>query len=711
MLRRALLGASLAVTFALAPLPAGCGNDTPDFTVIPFDAGEAGVEGGRSEAGPDFDPTLGGPCSDDAQCDDAVACTFDRCDLTISRCRNVPDDSLCDDGVYCNGKERCVLRQGCAPGPVVTCSDQNVCTIDRCVEADQSCAHDPRDSDGDGDPDDHCQPEADCDDTDPTVSSKRAEICGNLKDDNCNGEVDEVPCAVPEYDTCASAREVTAPSTLVLSTVATAKDYATTCSVPTPAAGHDLVVAITVPAGEGPKDVLVRADTSAPVNQVAVALEATCGDSASEIHCGYASSSRDARAIARSVAAGTTIYGVITTQSESAVDVKIEFLPPTTKPANEDCAAPEVVAVDTPFVARIVDATTDLETACSDRARTGELTYAFDLASPRDVRIFTSTLSGSGSPVVSLRAPTCSDELRCRGSTNPPLFARSLPAGRHVFSVAGTSQIDANVVVRTYDPTPPPPTQSCATAEAVPQNGDFIVDLSQSEDSFPNGCFPGAPAAAYRLDVGGPLDVLAIARFPSGDTGALSLNGEGCTTADRIACVTGSSPVRLLRRNLVAGSYRLIVSGSSGQSAEVAVFTRQAAPPTVVTSDGCLGTQAIPALGGFFTGDTSSATADFNAGCDTGGLPFGGARDQLLRLDLAERRRVLLDMSGSRYQTLLDVRSGTSCPGLELPNACNPGNQTSFLDLVLDQGSYWLQIDGFALAAGEWNLSAFIVPP
>ena len=37
----------------------------------------------------------------------------------------MPDDSLCADPLYCNGRERCVLRLGCAAGAVVTCQDDN----------------------------------------------------------------------------------------------------------------------------------------------------------------------------------------------------------------------------------------------------------------------------------------------------------------------------------------------------------------------------------------------------------------------------------------------------------------------------------------------------------------------------------------------------------------------------------------------------------
>src|SRR5262249_49088344 len=158
-----------------------------------------------------------------------VDCTFDRCDKSLSRCRNTPDDSVCADTSYCNGREKCVLRQGCVPGPVLTCQDDDPCTIDRCLEAQKTCQHLPRDVDGDGDADDHCVGAKDCDDTDPLVSSAAREVCGNFKDDDCDGQVDEPGCAVPHNDDCSDALLVETAGTRVLSTVASKRNYATTC--------------------------------------------------------------------------------------------------------------------------------------------------------------------------------------------------------------------------------------------------------------------------------------------------------------------------------------------------------------------------------------------------------------------------------------------------------------------------------------------------
>jgi hypothetical protein len=698
-------------TLLAGTLHAGCSSDARDLFVVQFDAGAEAEAAAARDAEPEVDPTLGGPCSEDSQCDDLVACTYDACDRTLSRCRNTPDDAQCSDGLFCNGDEVCRLRRGCVAGPVASCQDNSGCTIDVCVEAAKACEHRPRDTDGDGDPDDHCEPRRDCDDTDPTVNSLATEICDNFKDDNCNGTVDEEPCARGANDVCATALDVRAPGNFLLSTLAAKKDYPTTCSVASPDAARDLVVAITVPADGDARDVLVRAETSAPSNEVAVALQRTCGDPIAEIGCGHIDMLPTARAIARDVAPGATVYAIVTSQRESSVDVKVEMPPASRRPENEGCATPWLQAPDVPFEVRLIDAAKDLPSGCDDRARTGELTYAFILAEPKDVRIFASTLSGAGQPVVSLRRPECSAELRCRVGASPPVFARNLGPGKHVFTVAGTAQLDASVLVKTYAPSPPPPDQSCADPPAIAPNTTLVVNLADHEDAIESDCLPGGPNAAYRLFLDAESDVLVVGRFASNDRGAVSLNGPDCTP---IACGnTGSSPVRVSRRNVPLGEYRVVIADERAQNTELLVLVRPTTPPVTVTSDGCDGSPVlIPETGGYFTGDTTEANADFSAGCDAVGQPTGGARDQLLRLDLTARRRVIFDMLGSSMTTLLDLRKGAACPGIEVPDACMIGGaQRSFLDVVLDPGTYWVQVDGYNGQSGPWRLDVRVLPP
>ena len=87
--------------------------------------------------------------------------------------------------------------------------------------------------------------------------------------------------------------------------------------------------------------------------------------------------------------------------------------------------------------------------------------------------------------------------------------------------------------------------------------------------------------------------------------------------------------------------------------------------------------------------------------------------DQILKLVLSAEKRVVLEMAGSAYNTILDVREGSSCPGTEVVDGCTLGygNRPAFLDLTLKAGVYYLQIDGYAGASGPWFLDVRVVDP
>src|SRR5690554_6684504 len=60
----AYAGSAAALAVVLAAAHAGCGpSDSRDYFVIPFDAGAEAGEPADTDAPPDIDPTLGGPCT------------------------------------------------------------------------------------------------------------------------------------------------------------------------------------------------------------------------------------------------------------------------------------------------------------------------------------------------------------------------------------------------------------------------------------------------------------------------------------------------------------------------------------------------------------------------------------------------------------------------------------------------------------------------
>jgi hypothetical protein len=694
----------------------GCIADTPS----PFGAGGEGVtlaaatsaaSGGGGSA-PEDDPTLGGPCTDATQCDDGADCTHDTCDTALGRCRFTPDDSVCANGIHCDGAERCTPRVGCEPATPVDCGDDDACTIDTCEESTQTCSRRPRDGDGDGDPDGHCEGGADCDDTDPARSSLVPEVCGNLRDDDCDGDSDESDCVAPAHDDCDDALELDGPGVHVLPTAGAVLDVGASCA--TEGAIADVFALVTIPDGpDRDLDVRVRGD----LGDVAIAIQIDCGDGSSEIACGAPASNPSSDSVARAIARGAspgTYALVISTSYPEPVTLDVRLLPASSPPENETCGTAEDVAIGAVVGVSLIDASQDVGTACA--RQTGDLLYRFELEQDADVDVYAESVDGWGLPSLSFRDEACAlpeDELVCATAAIAHLYRGSLEAGEHYLAVSATAPTDATFTIATSPPTPRPDDDTCEGAPAVASGDSVDVDFALHQDDH-HPCVLGAVDAAFELDLDGPSDVLLVDWAAQGDQASIALTGPECGASDLVACAEpGPEPVRLRKRGLAAGSWFALLESTLGTGQRFDVLARPASPPiSVPFADACGAAQAIPPEGGFFIGNTTSAAADFEAGCDDAGGDPGGAPDRLLRLDLDEPARVVFDMSGTSYDALLDVRRGPDCPGVEVPLGCtvaSGGAGAPYLDLELEAGSYFVQIDGRGGETGAFQLDVFVV--
>ncbi|HEV8244587.1 MAG TPA: putative metal-binding motif-containing protein [Polyangiaceae bacterium] len=715
-------GRPLAAISTLLALLAGhglsaCGDSSAP---TPFVADDAGDDGPSLDAGADgdteagLDSTLGGPCSDLGQCDDGIDCTLDRCDLEIGRCRFEPDDSFCANDTYCDGEERCEPGLGCRAGEPVSCTDGDSCTIDRCLEPTRSCEHVQRDADGDGDPVWNCSG-GDCDDTDPSISSSAPERCGNGKDDDCDGEIDETDCVRPAYDVCLDALVVTASGSYPLPLAGSAWDYPLGCQN-SDEVWHDVVLAVVVPDGD-PLDVDITA--TAAGSDLSLGSADQCGSAASENECSPGYEAPDGSSVARlrlyGLAPGPhTVYVAATAEVDVAANVRFE--PASSPAANETCGTAEPLEPDQHHALSLVGLSEDLSTACA--AKVGELVYDFELSEPADVTLRAVSLDDFGIPVLSLRSSACTGkaaELTCRHASPSELYARALPAGKYYVAVSADAPIDLDLVLEQGAPSDALPGEGCSNADALGQ-GTTNVDFTGRVDAVQSGCLVGATDASYELSLGERSDVLLVARLSDADVGSVLLSQPACASvSDQLACAASDeTPLRVAAQGLESGSYRVVVESAGSKPIALDAFSRPATAATYVAfADDCASPLQIPASGGLFAGNSSGQFADFEAGCDVGGGPPGGAPDQLLRLDLTSKRRVILDMSGSEYETLLSVRRGPDCPGSELDLGCSAdtGQSRSFLDLTLDAGTYYVQVDGLDGASGRWQLDAYVAPP
>lgn len=171
---------------------------------------------------------VGHRCTSDVplDCDDAVECTVDVCSEERASCVNFPDhgacdpaelcdpvagcvrvegctdDRRCDDGFFCNGEELCD-DSVCVAGPLPDCDDSDRCTEDICDVAVDECVGTPfaPDIDGDGYGDASCGGD-DCDESDPSVHPGAPEVCAmDGPDDDCDGQhgCEDTDCRMLEY--------------------------------------------------------------------------------------------------------------------------------------------------------------------------------------------------------------------------------------------------------------------------------------------------------------------------------------------------------------------------------------------------------------------------------------------------------------------------------------------------------------------------------
>ena len=699
----------------------GCADD-PASPFIPEDAAvdsadptDAHDAAPPDADDPDADPTLGKPCLDDPQCDDDIDCTLDKCDQAALRCRNTPNDSACQDERFCDGLEVCDPLLGCVEGEPITCSDPNSCTIDRCQEDTKTCAHDPRDADGDGDPDWHCSGGSDCDDLNPLINSLSIEICVNGKDDDCDGTIDEQDCGYPEHDTCSDPILVTSGQPAVLSTAGAKPDYAASC-IPSGAAMRDIVAAIEVPDDGTAYDLEVLAQGAS--GSMYAAVGAQCGDVASELACAATSWSNAgsfARLVARDVPTGPLpIY--LASEAEQEVSLWATLRAHEPPPSNETCGTALPLTPGQTISAELIWVDADLGTSCPGTV--GELVYSFTTTEPRDMLLTAGSVDGLGEPTISLRDAECaepSDELTCKSGPAPTVFQRALPAGTYFVAVGASAPTIAQLTLRLEPPTDAPPDETCLGAPALEPGVTTVVSLEAHTDDLTWTCLPGAVDAVYSLNVAYLSDVLLLGSISQGDQGSVSLWDATCAPAGMKACAYGSfSPVRSVAYGVPPGDYRAVIESRNGNPTRLTALMRPAQPATVVTfADTCDEALLIPALGGTFQGNTSNASAQYGAGCDQAGGSASGAPEQMLRLELVAPKRVIFDMRGSVHRTLLNIRKGPGCPGSEIVGACSVGyyDQRSFLDLQLDAGMYYVQVDGYFGESGAWFLDVFVTDP
>lgn len=141
-------------------------------------------------------PGATGACTEDTQCDDGIACTFDECRATCypvsDCCHHSPNTSLCGPAEVCHEQLGCVPARACER--TSDCEDDDPCTTsESCDMVRRVCVSRILDGDRDGDPPPVCGG-TDCNDLRSDVRPLLGEACDRI-DNDCDGAVDEAASA------------------------------------------------------------------------------------------------------------------------------------------------------------------------------------------------------------------------------------------------------------------------------------------------------------------------------------------------------------------------------------------------------------------------------------------------------------------------------------------------------------------------------------
>ncbi|MDH5493431.1 MAG: putative metal-binding motif-containing protein [Myxococcales bacterium] len=681
-----LVGAPLGVL-------AGCGGGDS-----PSDASSDALDG-AADAADAADAVDAGPeCAADTECDDGVSCTHDSCDAA-GRCRNTVDPAICDDGVFCNGAEICDPLAGCAPGPLQTCSDEDVCTIDRCDEAAKTCRHMPRDFDEDGEADFRCEGGTDCDDRDPFRGSLIAEICLDSIDNDCDTLVDEPECGRPAHDLCDDALDVSAGGVFSLDAAGAASDYELSCGL---TGRRDLVARFTLSEAASLR---VQAQGTSTTS---IALQTSCGDAGAEFDCarGYPGTLRRRR-----LEPGT--YFLVLQDRGGELVVEVTFGPPVDPPTNESCASPMDLGAGASTLGSFVDVLDDHETECGAFSA-GDLVYSITVpAGGGSKDLLVSALSLTGESLSFSVQRSCGDELsslRCARGSPAGTRIHELPEGSYFIIVEGSSsrEIDFSLDAQLLAPTPVPAGDTCATAIPMELGIPVIGTLADKQDDHVSTCSYFYREAVYRIDLLEPSDI-SLEVDGRGTYMSLSLRSDCLDSATELRCLSGS-PARTSLRGLPAGIYYVHIEAYSGTGFEIRSTVRPPTPIVPVSGNGtCASAHGFGEAGGVFSGDTTGLLDNLGASCGLG----ASSADAFFRFDLTTPRRLIATTDGSAFDTVLHLHRG-ACGSLSEIGCDDDGGEgtRSRLDLPLEAGTYLLVVDGFGSgAAGRYELEVQLAAP
>ncbi len=350
---------------------------------------------------------------------------------------------------------------------------------------------------------------------------------------------------------------------------------------------------------------------------------------------------------------------------------------------------------------------------CAGGARSPDQVYAIDVPSRSRMRVrMQSTYDGA--LYVRSDCANPNSELACNDDhqdTRHSMLVTTVDPGRYYVYADGFRDGNAGDYSMRADLAPltggSAPADSCSSAGTITPGQDTAMDTFPAADDFQASCGgAGAPDVVYQLTLQSRMRVraqLLDSEFP----GAIYLQSTCGQQASEIACAAGGGGgPAMLDTNLQPGTYYLVVDGTTADAFGAARLEVQLDDLQALES-AC---RQAPRLrpGRTVTGDTSSSSDRFQASC----AGRAQSNDLVYRLVLARRSRVRIT-SEQQYDGAIYIRR--DCTDMSTEVACNDDegdNRHSVVETVLDRGTYYVFVDGFAdRSQGAFTMDVEVTRP
>jgi hypothetical protein len=538
-----------------------------------------------------------------------------------------------------------------------------------------------------------------------------------------NGLTDRCPASFP--GDCANLSDG-APHTVTFGGLTTG--LPASCEGAMTGAGPDGVVPLTITT---PSDVvLVGRPTGGDTVVLALSSSAGCGRLSDELRCSNSSAGGSGGvATLRASTLGPGTYAVaVSTVRGSPVIVQATITPARPRARGDVCPGVVVTPDATPVSLSTAGfaGEADYGTTCGSNGAVGgwvDAVFSYTLTAARDVAL---TVNATGSGDVALGVQTtcglrASALPGCVTGNPARRIIRNQQPGTYFVVVehrsAGAAGRTLVTGLTTTAPTLPGPADTCPGVPLTAGVASRVDVAGLTAGSASLSCLTTSRAdAVFGFTAPGMgSDVLVNVSGSDGARVGYTLQSP-CGAATVGGCTGPAGSVWRRFQGLEPGQAYSLVAGTDGMAGSVTAQYLQvpaASPLAVSGNDSCGARRSIPAAGGVFRGNSSSAPQVI-AAPPCGGLGCAGGRAVYFQLTLTERRRVIANTLGSGFDTILSVNSGSSCPGRPVTNGCNDDTvaQASQVDVTLDAGTYFVVVQGCGFGrGGDYTLDVAVVAP